>query len=167
MDSAAVHPFIGISPEKGKSHEVRATTASGVPPRAYAAARRFVSHKAPATIPTNSPATGLAIVARAASSAVRRRAAGRYDHRRTTGESLPKTTIGAARPNMVPSPNDARPETALQVRPKAPYNAGHSGRCTAWLRTSNRARRAAETVPDTAKVVRTPSRLVTYGDRTL
>ena len=62
---------------------------------------------------------------------------------------------------MVPSPNVTRPDTAFPVRATAPYNAGHSGCRSALLRTSSSASSAADTVPATIMVVRTPATAMT------
>lgn len=63
---------IGWVPEKGNSQAETATTTVGAMPSAYAPGRRFWRKRATATRPTNSPATGDAAVASAASGAAHR-----------------------------------------------------------------------------------------------
>ncbi|CAM5361039.1 hypothetical protein STANM309S_05878 [Streptomyces tanashiensis] len=63
---------IGWVPENGNSQADTATTAVGASPSAQAPGRRFCRNSATATRPTNSPATGDAMVASAASGAAHR-----------------------------------------------------------------------------------------------
>ncbi|MGC0376673.1 hypothetical protein RKD28_004189 [Streptomyces sp. SAI-229] len=155
---------IGWVPENGNSHADTATTALGARPSAHAPGRRFCRNRATATRPTNSPATGEAMVASAASGAAHRAFAHRL-WRQRYGQQ--KTTATAPSANMVPSPYVTRPEAALHSSANTPASAAHRGLRTDRLRISTRVSSPADTVPAIIIVVRTPRTDIRYGDTTL
>ncbi|GHG76094.1 hypothetical protein GCM10018980_73810 [Streptomyces capoamus] len=155
---------IGWVPENGNSHADTATTADGASPSAHAPGRRFCRNSAAATRPTNSPATGEAMVASAASGAAARAFAQRlYRHR--YGQQNTAATAPSA--NIVPSPKVTRPEIALARNAATPPSEAHSGLRTARLRIRTSVSSAADTVPAIIIVVRTPRTDIRYGDTTL
>ncbi len=155
---------MGWVPENGNSQADTATTADGARPSAHAPGRRFCRNSATATRPTNSPATGEAIVASAASGAATRAFAQRLKRHRCGQQNTAATEPSA---NIVPSPKVTRPEIALHRKAKTPASEAHSGFLTARLRISTVVSRPAETVPAIIIVVRTPRTDIRYGDTTL
>src|SRR5262245_7553556 len=152
---------IGSTPENGKSQAETRTSTRGGSARVYAAERRPLNHIANAARPTNSPAAGPEAVASAATSPARTSCDVRCAvlERQASGQA--KITARLARPNIRPSPNVVRPDTAFPVSATAPYSATGNGCLRRLVRTSSSASSAAETVPARTVVVRTPRAAMT------
>ncbi len=155
---------IGCVPEKGNSTADSATTTLGATPSAQAPGRRFCRNRATATRPTNSPETGEAIVDRAASGAAHSPLAQRSWRQRWGQQN---TAATAPSPNIMPSPNVTRPDTALASSPNRPASEAHSGLRTTRLRIRIIVSSPADTVPAIIIVVRTPNTDIRYGEITL
>ena len=113
-------------------------------PSASAAARCPRSQRAAATMPRNSPATGLDAVASIASVPVRAPRSRRCRGSGSASATATRRSPPRHRGRTTPSPNVTRPETALPVIATAPYSAGHRGRSMDLLRTRTSASSAAD-----------------------
>lgn len=103
--------------------------------------------------PRKRPATGLAAVARPASGAATDALAQRFIRQRCGQQ---KTAATAPSANIMPRPKVTRPDRALHRKAKTPASEQASGLRTARTRTRISAVSAAETVPATIIVERTP-----------
>ncbi|GAA0948292.1 hypothetical protein GCM10009574_014810 [Streptomyces asiaticus] len=146
---------MGIAPLKGKSKIAEATTATGGAQTAIALpVSRFKSHPAPRTR-RNSPATGLARVARALNADA--------GTKRRLEPTRPRQDTSA---RVTPSAKVERPDATFAQRDRTARSAGHNGRLTP-LRTNTRPMNHEAMIPAPTVTVRTPRRAINCGAMTL